>query len=177
MSTWIALLRGINVGGKNILPMKDLRALLQGLGFENVQTYIQSGNCVFSSPDIDAASMSARIKGAIQSRFGFAPAVLILAENEMREAIAANPYPQGADDPKSVHFFFLSEPVIAADEQALDAIKLASEHYTLTDKVFYLFAPDGVGRSKLAAQVERILGVATTARNLRSALKVLDLVS
>ena len=175
MTTWIALLRGINVGGNNILPMKDLRALLQRLGCDRARTYIQSGNCVFESEDADALRLSEKIADAILSEFGFKPSVLILEETAFRRAIDANPYPQGAEDPKSVHFFFLAEPASHVDIEALDKVKTPNERYSITDDVFYLFAPDGIGRSKLASQVEKKLGVAATARNLRSVGKILDL--
>ena len=175
MKTWIALLRGINVGGNNILPMKDLRALLSDLGYRNPQTYIQSGNCVFGSDDGFAATHQTRIADAINSKFGFSPQVFVLTLEALNDAIAANPYRQGHDDPKTVHLSFLAEPADAADLETLEACRKDSEAYTLTPAVFYLYAPEGIGRSKLAAKVEKALGVAATGRNLRSAMKIAEL--
>ena len=175
MKTWIALLRGINVGGNNLLAMKDLRALLLDLGYHGPQTYIQSGNCVFGSDDGPAATHEARIADAINARFGFSPQVFVLTMEALDEAISANPYRQGCDDPKTVHLNFLAEPADEADLERLDACRKDSEAYTLTRHVFYLYAPDGIGRSKLAAQAEKALGVAVTGRNLRSALKIAQL--
>ena len=175
MQTWIALLRGINVGGNNILPMKDLRALLTGLGLEAVQTYIQSGNCVFQASTKDPSALSRTISAQIEARFGFAPQVMVLPVEDLKTAIEANPFPHGRDDPKSVHLSFMTEAPADLPRDALDAIKRPSEQYALRDRVFYLHAPDGIGRSKLAAQAEKIMGVPMTARNLRSAIKILDL--
>jgi len=177
MTTWISLLRGINVGGKNILPMKDLRALLEGVGFEKVQTYIQSGNCVFEATGTEAGAISDAVAEAIEGRFGFRPAVLTLSADDFARAVEANPFANAADDPKSVHFFFLAEPASGADIDGLDALRAENERTGLTESVFYLHAPDGIGRSKLAAGAEKKLGVAVTARNLRSVLKLVDLAS
>lgn len=168
MTRWIALLRGINVGGKNILPMKDLRALLETLGYGHVRTYIQSGNCVFDAHAVDADS----IAGAITARFGFRPNVIVMPAETLQSVLDRTPFPQAASDPKSLHLYFLSEPATSADMAGIEALRGATEDYRLTDQVFYLYAPDGIGRSKLAAKVERLLGVPATARNLRSAMAI-----
>jgi len=172
MTIWIALLRGINVGGNNLLPMKDLRALLESAGLMQVRTHIQSGNCVFETGEIDPRALEQLIADAIDGAFGFRPNVLVLSADNFAAALAANPYPEGLDDPKTVHFSFLAEPASNADLPALEALRAESERFHLTGEVFYLHAPDGIGRSKLAAQVERHLGVAATARNLRSVMKI-----
>ena len=175
MKTWIALLRGINVGGKNALPMKDLRAMLEGLGLKNVRTYIQSGNCVFDSGESDADMLAATIADSIEKAFGFRVQVLVIAGGDFDAALAECPYPEGADDPKSVHLFFLSERPEDPDVDSIEKIKAPSERYSLSDRVLYLYAPDGIARSKLAAQVEKHLGVSATARNYRSATKIAEL--
>jgi uncharacterized protein (DUF1697 family) len=175
MKTWIALLRGINVGGNNILPMKDLRQLLQREGFGEAKTYIQSGNCVFQSELTDPHEIENKISVAIEHSFGFIPGVLVLDVSELRHAIDANPYLQAAEDPKSVHLYFLGVPANEPDLEALERVLSSTEQYTLTEHVLYLHAPDGIGRSKFAAQVEQKLGVATTARNFRTALKIAEL--
>ena len=92
MQTWIALLRGINVGGKNILPMKQLAALLEDLGCSHVKTYIQSGNAVFRSKRHSPALLSKTISGEIESRHGFQPQVVLLTLKEVEKAVAANPF-------------------------------------------------------------------------------------
>jgi uncharacterized protein (DUF1697 family) len=102
MHTFIALFRGINVGGHNKLPMRELAAILAGLGLQNVQTYIQSGNVVFESQEANVPALSDRIRTAIQKSHGFAPAVLLLSVAEFEQAVASNPYPQAETEPKSL---------------------------------------------------------------------------
>lgn len=167
-------MRGINVGGNNILPMKELRELLTGLGFENAATYIQSGNCVFDTDMKSAADISQEISEAIESTFGFAPNIMTLSQDGFAAAIVDNPYTD-VQDHKTLHFFFLAQLAVNADIVALEALKKPSEDYHLTERVFYLYAPEGIGRSKLAAQAERKLGVSATGRNLRSVMKIAEL--
>jgi uncharacterized protein (DUF1697 family) len=91
----------------------------------------------------------------------------------MAQAIVANPFPEAEAEPKSLHLYFLTVPPENPDLKTLDRLKQDNERYSLNDKVFYLHAPDGVGRSKLATQVEKALGVAATARNWRSVCKIM----
>ncbi|HLP97026.1 MAG TPA: DUF1697 domain-containing protein [Sideroxyarcus sp.] len=175
MPTFIALLRGINVGGNNKLPMKELAALLTGMGLSEVQTYIQSGNVVFRSSTKNKAALAAKMETEIEAQHGFAPRVLLLDAAELREAMAGNPYPQAESDPKSLHFFFLDETPRQPDLKSLEAIKTDSEQFKLAGKVFYLHTPDGIGRSKLAARIEKALGVAATARNWNTVCKLAEM--
>lgn len=175
MSTWVALLRGINVGGNNPLPMADLTAVLQGLGLSDVRTYIQSGNAVFRGPKAAGPALAERISEAIAARQGFRPDILVLSGEELEQAAAANPFPEAEAEPKALHLFFLAQAPLTPDLAALNGCKADSERFALRESVFYLHAPDGIGRSKLAARVERCLGVATTARNWRSVAKILDM--
>jgi uncharacterized protein (DUF1697 family) len=174
MTTHVALFRGINVGGKHILPMQDLRDLLAELGCENVRTYIQSGNAVFSASD-DRISLSARITSTIEDRFGFAPQVLLLTVERFVAIASANPYPEAEVTPKFLHVWFLTEKAGNPDIDEMNSIKAENERFTLTDDALYLHAPDGVGRSRLAAKIDRHLGVSTTARNWRTVGKLIDL--
>lgn len=175
MPTWIVLLRGVNVGGNNILPMKELYDLLTDLDCKNVRTYIQSGNCVFQSATRSGGQIEKKIGEAIEKKFGFRPRIFVLTADAMDAVIADNPYNQGDDDPKSVHVFFLAKPAVGADLSALEAFRKGGEEFTLTDHAFYLYAPDGIGRSKLATKIERHVPVPMTARNLRSVLKIAEL--
>ena len=175
MTTWITLFRGINVGGHNILPMSELKALLEELGCTDVRTYIQSGNVVFRHKEGQAAGLSETISKAVLSRFHFGPYVLLLTANYLENALAANPFSSAEENPKSVHLYFLSAAPIEPDLGGLKLLKLANEKFELIDQVFYLYAPDGIGRSKLAARVEKLLGVPATARNWRTAQKMLEL--
>ncbi len=176
MQTIIALFRGINVGGRNKLPMRELVAVLEELGLTDVSTYIQSGNAVFHADDaVDGERLVEEIGGEIHERHGFAPQVLLLSPADMAGAMASNPYPEAEADPKTLHLFFLAFPPPAPDLESLAAIQGESERFCLEGTVFYLHAPDGIGRSKLAAKVEKALGVPVTARNWRSVAKIMDL--
>ena len=175
MQTWIALFRGINVGGHNILRMAKLKRDLESLNLKNVRTYIQSGNVVFDTTASTASSLSKRISRLIEERHGFRPHVFLLNHEDLQAAVESNPFLEAVSDPKTLHFSFLAEPAIDPNTKALDDAKSSTEKYKLTDRVFYLHAPDGIGRSKLAANAERHLGVVTTGRNYRTVDKLLSM--
>ena len=177
MTTLIALLRGINIGGNHPLPMKDLSALLTGMGLREVQTYLQSGNVVFRCNVKNKAALAAKISGAIEAQHGFAPQVLLLDAAELRKAIADNPYPEAEVDPTSLSLLFLAEAPQHPDLKSLEAIKTDSERFRLVDKVFYLHAPEGFGRSKLAARAEKLLGVTASGRNWNTVCKLAEMVA
>jgi uncharacterized protein (DUF1697 family) len=175
LKTWIALLRGINVGGACIVPMKDLVTTLAGAGLSSVRTYIQSGNLVFQTPKGTQRALERQIAQLIEKRFGFRPPVMVLSGVELSEAISGNPFPQAIAEPKSLHLCFLSEAPSNPDLDALTKLKADKEAFALKGQVFYLHTPDGYGNSKLAAKVERALGVATTCRNWRTVNQLLEM--
>ncbi len=175
MKTWIALLRGINVGGSHLLPMKQLAALLAKAGCRDVKTYIQSGNAVFRSPMSDASRMAARVQAAVLASHGFEPRVLVLDLNELQRAAAANPFPEAVSSPRSLHLFFLAERPKNPDLESLERVKARSESFALKGRIFYLHTPEGFGTSKLVQRVERDLGVEATARNWSTVSAVLEL--
>lgn len=175
MNTYIAFFRGINVGGKNSLPTKELVAILEAIGAGNVKTYIQSGNAVLQSVEKDASRLSEQLTAEIKRRCGFEARVLILRLEELKKAIKENPFPEAEAEPSSLHVGFLASKPKHADLEKLFTLKKASERFHLSDRVFYLHAPDGVGRSKLAASSERLLGVPMTDRNWRTVCKVMGL--
>jgi len=168
MTTWIALLRGVNVTGRNKLPMADFRKDLETEGLDHVRSYIQSGNLIFECASRSAASLAERIGACIDAGYGFKPMVLVLRSEDLEAAVRGNPYPQATTKPTSLHFFFLETPARNAQLDLLEGVRSDTEEFSLVDRVFYLHAPDGVGRSKLAARIERSLGVRTTARNYRT---------
>lgn len=176
MTTYIALLRGINVGGHHKLPMADLRALLTEMGLRNVKTYIQSGNVVFQSERTDKSTLAQKMSEAIESSHGFAPRVMLLDAADVQTAISANPFPEGEADPKTLHLYFLDKQPENPDMEKFEQLKTETERFHLGNRVFYLHAPDGIGRSKLAERAERVLDVAATARNWRTVSKVMELV-
>ena len=173
MTVYVALLRGINVGGKHSLPMQALRNILDALGCEDVKTYIQSGNAVFRSDDY-RESLSLDIKSAVDQAFGFAPHVHVLTIEEFQSIIAANPFPEVVATAKLLHVWFLTEAAKNPDLEALDSFRAKTERFDLHANAFYLHAPDGIGRSKLAAKVDKCLGVVTTARNWRTVDKIAE---
>lgn len=175
MTNYIALFRGINVGGNNLLLMKDLVAALENLGCQDVATYIQSGNAVFRSKETDTSLLSDRIKAAIGESHGFEPMVLVLESEELEKAVRSNPFPEAESEPKTLHAYFLATPPERPDLEALEGIKGDRERFALGDRVFYLHAPDGIGRSKLAANAEKLLGIPTTARNWRTVRKLMEM--
>lgn len=165
MNTYIVLLRGINVGGKNLLPMKELKILLDSSGYKNVKTYIQTGNLILQS----SKHPEANIGSLVQSQFGFCPEVLVLSEAEFGLSVANNPY--SGFEGKFVHFYYCKDlPKI--DYTKLEKYLAETERYELSGSLFYLHAPDGIGRSKLVANIESCLGVAATGRNLNTINKL-----
>lgn len=171
MKTWIILLRGINVGGHRSLPMKDLRQLLETNGFAKVSTYIQSGNVVCEYP----TNPSQEIGALIEKQFGFNPSSFVLSAVELQKIAQQNPYPKDAG--KMVHFFFFHQQPESFDHKLLDSLKAENEEYKLIDKVFYLYAPDGIGRSKMVEKIPKAFAKEEmTARNLNTVNKLLEMV-
>jgi uncharacterized protein (DUF1697 family) len=175
VKTYIALFRGINVGGKNKLPMKELVVLLQDFGFENVTTYIQSGNVVFNGKDNDNTHLSIQISKIINEKYGFETSTMILELKELEDVISKNPFTEAELKPESLHLGFLAGKPKNPDLKKLEAIKKNTERFQLKGEVFYLYAPEGVGRSKLASSSERLLGVPMTDRNWRTVCKIRDM--
>jgi uncharacterized protein (DUF1697 family) len=175
MNSWIVLLRGVNVGGKNIVPMKQLADMLLGLSCQNVQTYIQSGNVLLQHHESNSQTLSKQIAEQMEQSFGFKPQILLLTLAQFKSAAANNPFPVAESEPKTLHIFFLAEPTTVLTLEPLTVIKKESESFLLVGQVLYLHAPEGIGRSKLAAKVERILAVPTTARNWNTVGKLLSL--
>ncbi len=159
----------------NILPMKSLRALLEETGCKDVETYIQSGNAIFTHSLGNSASLSTRIGKAALDAHGFEPRVLLLTFDEMSEIASMNPFPEAEDNPKSLHIYFLKEEPGSADIEKLNEIKSDTESFSLIGRAFFMHAPDGIGRSKLAAKAEKLLGVSATGRNWRTVSKILEL--
>ncbi len=152
--------------------MADLRPILERLGYADVRTYIQSGNVVFDAPDGRDVSASS-IAAAVRAGTGVDARVVVLTAAEFRRAATHNPF--AAEDGRSVQLFFLESAPPDPDLDAIRGLCKDSERWRLTDAVFYLHAPEGIARSKLAAAVERKLGVGATARNWRTVRKVLEM--
>lgn len=171
MNTWIALLRGINVGGHNKVPMAELRGALSGAGFTDVATYIQSGNVVLSA-DMSAAEVQAAVKALILDTFGHDIRVMAISPEALIKAMDENPFTDRFEKPNWMFMFFLDGIPDAPDMDAMSALCSANEHIALAKDVFYFYAGDGAGRSKVMSKAERLLGVSGTARNWNTAVKL-----
>jgi uncharacterized protein (DUF1697 family) len=175
MKTYIALFRGINVGGHHMLPMKQLTVVLEQNDCLNVRTYIQSGNVIFRSATSDVGRLSKRLAAAISKSHGFEPELVVLTQSELETAAAGNPFPEAIENPKSLHLFFLAERPKKPDLKACEALKAKTERFALKGTIFYLHTPEGFGTSKLAARAEKFLGVPATARNWRTVMTLLQM--
>jgi uncharacterized protein (DUF1697 family) len=170
---YVALLRGINVGGKAMVPMADLRETCASMGCEDVVTYIQSGNVVLRSP-LRADKLQAALGAAIGERFGFEPAVMIRTAEEMAAVVARNPHP-GADE-KHLHVGFLHAAPDTATEGCLGTIDCAPEQVAVVGRELYLHLPNGMGRAALPVKMERCLRpTPVTVRNWRTVTKLVEL--
>jgi len=167
MDRFVALFRGINVGGRNILPMKELTSLLENNSCHGVQTYIQSGNAVFESEEPPE-----NIGRLIERQYGFRPEILILGKMEFLDMVSNNPFTSSMG--KQVHIFFCQNTP-NVNEEKLAGLKSETEKYVIRGKAAYLYAPDGIGRSKLAANMEKCLGVPATGRNLNTVNKLVEM--
>ena len=177
MKTYVALFRGINVGGRNSLPMKELVSILETLGCQNIKTYIQSGNVVLQHEEKDTTLLASKIGAEVKKSRGFKPYVLLLESKEMEKAIAGNPFPEAESESNTLHLGFLASMPTKPDLKKLENLKKDSERFLLKGTVFYLHAPEGIGRSKLAASSEKLLGVPMTDRNWRTVCKIRDMVN
>ena len=170
---YVALLRGINVGGKTKVAMPALRGVCESAGCEDVVTYIQSGNVVLKSK-LSADKLQATLEAAIDAEFGFNPAVMIRTTNEMAAVIDRNPYPDA--DEKTIHVGFLHAAPDASTKKCLAAIDCAPEKVTVVGRDLYLHLPNGMGRAALPVQMERCLRpTPITVRNWRTVTKLAEL--
>jgi len=176
MKTYIALFRGINVGGRSSLPMKELVSILETLGCQKIKTYIQSGNVVLRHEEKDVSLLAGRISSEVKKRCGFEPHVLLLTADEIKKAMKSNPFPEAEAEPNTLHLGFLASVPTKPDLKKLESLKTESEGFLLKGSVFYLHAPEGIGRSKLAASAEKLLGVPMTDRNWRTVSRIRDMV-
>lgn len=165
MKKFLILFKGVNVGGKNLLPMKELVALLEQNNYQEVSSYIQSGNIVLKC----GSNPTQNLKNIIAENYNFTPEIFVLNETELSIAMVNNPFNEY--EGKFVHFYF-SHDSIELNLTKLNKYIDQSEEYYLKDNVFYLHAPNGIGRSKLISNIESCLGQTATGRNLNTVNKV-----
>lgn len=170
----MALLRGINVGGKNKLPMRDLAAMFEAEGCEEVTTYIQSGNVIFSGDAARAARMKLAIPARIQASFGFASPVIVRSAAELAELSAFPGYP--GDDPEKRHVAFLADAPSAERAASLDPSRSPPDTFALFGAHVLLHLPNGVAKTKLTNDyLDRRLGTVSTVRNYRTVQHLVEL--
>lgn len=168
-----ALLRGINVGGKNMLPMKDLAELFTKAGCRDVVTYIQSGNVVFEAPAAILKKLPQTIAQKIADQFGHTVPVVIRSHEELAAVIRDNPYLKSREPEKTLHVAFLAHAPDAEAIAKLDPHRSPPDRFTVTGSHVYLHLPNGMGNSKLTnAWLDAKLSTISTARNWATILKL-----
>ena len=172
--TYIALLRGINVGGKNKLPMKDLAALFTERGCTAVQTYIQSGNVIFqASPEV-AASLSVQIPALIAKRFGLHVPVVLRTAVQLAEAFHNNPFLAQGLPAETLHVMFLADLPSSEQVAALDTNRSVPDAFIVQGRDVFLYLPGGVADTKLTnAYFDAKLATVSTSRNWKTVTKLL----
>lgn len=176
MTSYVALLRGVNLGSRNKVSMHELRRVLAGLGAEGVTTYLQSGNAVFASAEQDRERLAGDIERALAEELNVPVRVLLRTAGELRELVAGNPYLDRETDLTRLHVTFLAAP---ADPERAERLAVPAGDpgaFTVAGRDVYLHTPDGYGRSKLSNSFfEQKLGVDATTRNWRTVTKLRDL--
>ena len=172
MTRYVALLRGVNLGPTNKVPMPELRRTAEGLGYQSVATYINSGNLLFDAAS-DVNTVRAELEAAIRRDFGLAIEVMVRTADQLRDILAANPYPEG--DPSRVTIAFLRAQAPADAAERLAAVAREHEPFTVAGTEIYVHYGKGLGTSKLAEQFSKIVGVSATVRNLRTVRKLGEL--
>lgn len=176
LQTYVALLRGINVGGQKRVSMADLRALFAALGGEDVATYVQSGNVVFKSPVDSPAALIQTVEERISCALGLDVTVLLRTRTQLADVLAGNPLAAGGREPATLHVTFLAEAPDPARLRELEAKQLEPDEFRLAGQEIYLHCPSGYGRTKLSnAYFEKRLGVAATTRNWKTVTSLVEL--
>ncbi len=179
MAAYIAMLRGVNVGGHNTIKMDALQGLCQGLGFRNVETYVQSGNIVFQTATDNPAVLSKRIGETVLHSFGFNIPVIVRTSKEMRNVIGNNPFlkEKGIDSFK-LHVTFLSETAQKGSEKKLETLATSPDRFYPASHEIYLYCPGGYGRTRLSNNaIEKALSVEATTRNWKTTNALFEMVS
>jgi uncharacterized protein (DUF1697 family) len=176
LSVYVALLRGINVGGKNKLPMKDLLSIFVAAGCIDVQSYIQSGNVIFRATPTLAPRVPDLVANAVSERFGLRVPVLVRTADELGRVARGNPFLRAGADEVTLHVAFLADRPPAARVAALDANRSPPDEFTVRGREIYLRCPNGLARTKLTNDYfDSKLATTSTVRNWRTVLKLVDL--
>jgi uncharacterized protein (DUF1697 family) len=172
-SSHLALLRGINVGGKNKLPMKDLAGMFEDAGCTNVHTFIQSGNVTFTATSSVSKGLGDVVASKIAEQFGYKVRVILRTAQQLRQVVSNNPFPQGEEN---LHVMFLADRPTPTKIAALDPNRSAPDAFIVRGGEIYLHLPNGVADSKLTnAWFDSKLGTVSTGRNWRTVTKLLEI--
>jgi uncharacterized protein (DUF1697 family) len=169
----VALLRGVNVGGKNKLPMKDLARIFADAGCSDVQTFIQSGNVIFTAPPAVLKNLSGTVKAAIETRFGYRIPVILRSHLQLARAIEINPFLRAGKPEKTLHLCFLADTPSEEAVKDLDPERSPGDLFHVSGQEVYLHLPKGAGNSKLTnAWLDAKLSTVSTVRNWNTVLKL-----
>jgi uncharacterized protein (DUF1697 family) len=176
MPTYVAMLRGINVSGHNIIKMERLRAAFEDLGYAQVRTYVQSGNVIFET-DASPAGLAAKIEKQILGEFGFEVPVLTKSAAEMKDIVKCNPFVKDpAVDRAKLHVTFLSDDPPHNAVRALEPLAAGGEQVRVAGRAVYLYCPNGYGKTKLTnTAIEKKLSCRATTRNWATTNKLLEM--
>ena len=176
MTAYLAILRGVNVSGHNRVKMADLERVFRGLGHSGVDTFIQSGNVIFSSPDAGPTELVRGIEEALALELGLKVSVLLRSRGEMERVIQESPFRAGGRDLTKLHVTFLAEEPKRSLGDSFDPQAFRPDECRLGTREVYLYCPLGYGRTRLNNSFwERRLGVAATTRNWNSVTRLTDL--
>ena len=175
MKVYISLLRGINVSGQKLIKMDALQKSYTSLGLKHVQSYVQSGNLVFSAENTESGELEDRIRAMIEQEYGFDVPVQVLTAEYLEKVVEANPFAKDdSKDPSFFHLTFLSETPGSIDIENIEAKKLPGEEIIIRDKVIYLYCPNGYGKTKLNNNfLETKCKVGATTRNWKTSRELL----
>jgi len=179
VTSYIAMLRGINVGGQKIVKIEKLRASFEALGFHKVRTYVQSGNVVFEATKTSTTSLSRKIREKILSDYGFSVPTILRTSSEMNKIVSDNPFLREKEiDRSKLHVTFLSEPPAKAALGKLDSLNGDPDQFRIRNREVYLYCPNGYGRTKLSnSAFEKLLSVEATTRNWRTVNTLVEMSS
>jgi len=174
MNTYISILRGINVGGKNLIKMTLLKELYERLGFSPAITYIQSGNVIFQANQTSAAELEKIISTAITTKFSFVVPVIVIEPAELKAIVTQNPFTtERKEDIEKLHITFLSQSPTLEIANSLNSNTYLPDEFFILQKTVYLFCPNGYGKTKLTNSFfESKLKVTATTRNMRTVIKL-----
>jgi uncharacterized protein (DUF1697 family) len=176
MPVVISMLRGVNVGGHNKVKMDALRELYESLGLRDAQTYVQSGNVVFSTKEKNVGALAKQIEDAIESRFGFRSGVVLRTIPELRDVIVRNPFARRANiEAGKLLVTFLAQEICRETCDEIHKINTGPEEVRIGERELYIYFPDGMGRSKLWPAVEKALKKSGTGRNWNTVTKLLEM--